>query len=111
MSKQIIILEVASSTPQELSIRYILWIPTQFPILRPNAQSLWQGASVDEIAAIRDGTVIEEAHTKSFPSSLTVPAIKNHLVEHYRSRVAYFQSMPRPGQYYGIYFDGTNWSG
>jgi len=110
LAKKIIILDVSSPSPQELAIRYIFWIPTPFPVQRPNALSLWNNASTSELDAIRNGNIIEEQFIRNFPSTLGVQAIKDHLTEHYRSRVIYFDSMPRPGQYYGIYFDGTTWS-
>lgn len=111
MKKKIVILEVSSNVPQELSMRYLLWIPTPFPIAHPNVQSGWQGASPDEVKELQDGTTIEEIYSKPFPASSSIDDIKNYLINHYNSRVAYFESIAKPGQFYGVFYDGSGWSG
>jgi hypothetical protein len=111
MGKEIVILEASSNIPQQLTIRYLLWIPTPFPIPRPNAQSAWSKADATEVQALQDGIIIEEVYSQGFPASMPLDEVKSYMVAHYQSRVTYFQSLAKPGQFYGIFYDGTGWSG
>lgn len=110
MAKEIIVLEVKSTTPDVLQIRYLLWLTTPKPI-PTSAGSQWSGANASEISAIQAGTTIEEQFVQNFPQSFGTANIKAFLNAHWNDRQNYLNSIIQPGQYYGVFYDSsTLWS-
>lgn len=113
MAKQIIALETNPSDGGYISISTAMWFPVaagkEVPV--PTlTKSAWTGASPAEIQALQAGTMKEEVNTFRFPSSYTAAQIKAELQASYVTRLAYLNSLPFQGQYYGVFFDGSVWS-
>jgi hypothetical protein len=113
MAKQIIALETNPSDGGYISLTIAMWfpVPAGREVTVPSlTKSAWTGASAAEIQALQLGTVKEEVNTFRFPSSYSAAQIKAELQASYTARLAYLNSLPFQGQYYGVFFDGTVWS-
>lgn len=109
--KQIVILEVNTNVPNMLNVHYLMWLPVTKPIPKPSFSSAWTGASGAETAALQAGTIVEENYNEQFGASEATSVIKAHLLAKWNDRNAYFQSQAAPGQFFGVYYDGsTLWS-
>lgn len=76
-----------------------------------NAQSKWSGASAGDVAALQDGSVLEEVHDIKLAASFTTVEQKNALNKAYVDRGAYLAAQPFRLQYNGIFYDSsTGWS-
>ena len=109
-AKEAIILEISTGQPQAIEVRYALWLTTLIPVARPGVVSLWTGASAAENAAIAAGTTIEVVRGRDFPSTLTKAQIQGFLQAEFSAQQQYLQGQVQPGQFYGVFFDGTGWS-
>ncbi len=109
-AKEVIVLEISETSQSEITIRYLLWLTTTVPVARPSATSQWSGASASEIAAIAAGTTIEQVRSKTFPGTLTKAQIQAILAADFAAQQAQLAAVTQPGQFYGVYFDGTGWS-
>ena len=112
MAKEIIILDVNRGPGGDLDLRSIFWFPvvTGREVPRPAAASAYTGATAAEIALIQSGAVIEEVLEFQVPQGTTPAQVKAELESRYATRAANLAALPNPNQYYGIYWDGTNWS-
>lgn len=111
--KHVIILETNPSEGGLISIRAAFWLdvpPEQAVQIPQLAASSWRNASDEEIKALQAGTVIEEVRTFIFPVSLGVDDVHKLLQIAYVDRAAYLASVPFKGQYYGAFFDGSQWT-
>ena len=109
-AKEVIVLAIRTSTPAVINVQYALWLTTLVPVPQPGAVSVWTGASAQENAAIAAGLVIEETRARDFPNTLTKAQIEGFLQAEFQAGQAYLQSVAQPGQFYGVFFDGTGWS-
>lgn len=111
--KHVIILETNPSEGGLVSIRAAFWleVPGEQVVRIPQlAAAAWRDASDDEITALQNGTVVEEVRTFIFPISLGVDDVHKILQIAYEDRAAYLASLPFKGQYYGAFFDGSQWT-
>jgi hypothetical protein len=109
-AKQVVVLAVNTSTPGQIQITYVLWLTTTSPVARALATSSWTGASTQENAAIAAGTTIEVNKAHMLPVALGKVALELLLATDFASSQAAQASSTQPGQFYGVYFDGTGWS-
>lgn len=109
-AKRIIVLETIPSDGGFQNVRTALWFPMTSPIPNPNFESAWPGRSQAEIDALRSGTVREEQRTFTFPVGMTGAQIKNALESDWTARNTWISTQSPPGQFYGLFFDGTTWS-
>ncbi len=108
--KRIIILNRArEDTP---SFACLLW--ADVPLnqrkhhVNPTAMSVYRDVTAQELAAIRDGSVVERAMTISMEPGSTMAEIKSHLEEAWQ---AYQDEITgdKTSEHYGTTWDGTNW--
>ncbi len=95
--KQIIILDTTPSDGGKVRVRAVFWfpVPAENALPLPNlSQSIWNGASPDEIAELQAGTVIEEVETQLFPTAATVEQVQDMLVSLYAARSAFLAQVP-----------------
>ena len=109
-SKEVITLNVRNEVPGYNSVTFLLWLPTAFPV-PTTASSLWTGASTAENAAIQAGYLIELVKTDDFPVTAAKAQIEGYLQLEFTAALAVLNASAGPGAYYGIYFDGSGWSG
>jgi len=112
MAKQIIVLGVTSNIGGEYSVNVAFWYPVasgeEFPL--PGRSSEYKGATLDELTALRVGSVIEEVRGYIVPSSYTVAQVQAFLLTIYQAKVAYINTKPAVGNFYGYNFDGSAWN-
>jgi hypothetical protein len=114
MAKQIIILETTPGNGGDVNVRAAFWFPvveekSRLPL--PNlSQSVWSGASAEDLTSLQAGAVIEEVFSKSFPSTFTVEGVQMSLEAHYASRLAFLSQVPFKGELYGLRLEDGAWS-
>lgn len=113
MAKQVIILDTNVSDGGLVAVRAAFWIPvtpgqeTPLPAL---ASSNWRGADGKEITALQEGSVVEEVRQFVFGRSLDTPTVQKLIQVAYDDRLAYLESIPPRGQFYGAYLDNGSWT-
>lgn len=117
MAKQIIILE-ANRTPGApgMDLRFVFWfaIPPArripLPVIDPMPSvSAYRDATQAEIAALLDGSVLEEVYNTKLVRT-TASEVKTMLEAKYEDRKADLAASPSPTQFYGSSWDGTSWT-
>jgi len=109
MAKQIICMGMTSDgIEQQFSVLFWFSIATGVKP-QPNG-SAWSGASASENAAIEAGTVLEVAESYTFPTGITVAAIKTYLQQEWTNRNTQIAGAG-PATDQGVFFDSaTGWS-
>lgn len=113
MAKQIIILDTDPSDGGNNTIRAVFWfaVAVNRRVPRPDITvSAWASASAPEMAALQDGSVLEEVVIRSFPTSTSNASIKAIMVAAYTDRLAYLNALPFKLQFNGVFYDGATWS-
>ena len=123
---KIIILKIDDQTAVngQVVLDYLFWLAVkpgrEIPL--PTFQSLWPGASEEQTADLQQGRVIERKKTRAFPVDLSsqearelakstvIPGIKNLLVSEFTAAQATEDNRLSPLAFYGIQYDGENWS-
>jgi len=94
-------------------VSFVFWFPIavgrRVP-LQPGRPSRFPEATNEEIAAINDGSVIEEYDQVIIPSGSTATQVKAALEARYAAREAVLTALPNPNQFFGIFWDGSTWS-
>ena len=110
--KRIIILE-RRNIPSDLDFDYVMWadvpVARQAFYVNATATSAYKSASAEELAALRDGSVIELRDTLGSIASQTIPQIQAALI----TRFNRFQADVTNNNYYvryGTYWDGSAWT-
>lgn len=110
MAKQIIALDQTIGDAGFFNLRVVFWIPVptnkEVPIPGLNA-SIYVGATAQEVSDIAAGRVLEVGRSFTFANGTNLAAMKAVLQAAYSAIVA---TIPTKGQYYGSFFDGTNWT-
>ena len=76
-----------------------------------NKVSAWSGASTAENTALAAGQVIEEAHSVSFPSTITKAAAETELANEFTARQTQITNQLNPNLFFGVFLDSiTGWS-
>lgn len=113
MARKVIILD-RTGLPSDQNYRVAFWldVPAARQPFHANAAatSVVVGATVDEIAAIKAGAVVEEVVEVPAPTSATQGALLAAIVARYNARQADFTAQNRWARY-GSYYDGTSWTG
>lgn len=110
-AKEVIVLMINTTQPGAIQVQYALWLTTLYPVAKTNAVSVWSGASTQENAALAAGTTIEVVRSDSFPSTFVEASIEAFMASDYGATQAALAASTQPGQFYGVYYDGTGWSG
>jgi hypothetical protein len=116
-TKRIIVLDEAIN-PGGTTVSYstLFWFPiaNQPKPQSGSSGSEWvasgtsAGATAAENTAIKNGTILEEANSFSFPVGTPVTAIESVLQQAWTERNAQINGQGA-NQYYGAYFDGSAW--
>lgn len=109
-AKEVVILSVSNQSGG-INLRYILWLTTTQPVPSSGTVSQWTGASVQESSALTSGTTIEIGKSQFFPSSLSEAQIQAFIASDFSAQQTAISSAIQPGQFYGVYYDGSGWSG
>jgi hypothetical protein len=110
-AKEAVVLNVNTAVPGAIQVQYVLWLTTLFPVAVTGGTSQWKGAAVQENAAIAAGSTIEVPRSHLFPNTFSEASIEAFMAADFASQQAALASSTQPGQFYGVYFDGTGWSG
>lgn len=112
MAKQIIILEHVNF-PSDQDFRYVMWatVPATRKSYYANPEfiSQYKDITAEELAALRDGSVIEQSGIIPRPAGATITQIRAELIV----RFNLFQSSItnyNPYERYGTYYDGSTWT-
>ncbi|MDE2102348.1 MAG: hypothetical protein KGL39_34195 [Patescibacteria group bacterium] len=105
MAKQIIVLN-KSISETEVSYEVLFWHPITSGMQSQTNGSQWAGASTTENDAIKAGTVLEEAHSFSFPAGIAAANIEAVLQQAWSNRNGQLAGVG-PAQYNGTYYDPT----
>lgn len=112
MAKQIIILETIPNDGGRNTIKAAYWfaiaVNRRVPVA--NLQSAWEDASAPEIAALQDGSILEEVRTIQVATSATVAQTKAALLLDYNDRKTYLDAQPFKLQHAGVYYENNAWS-
>lgn len=112
MAKQIIILERVNQ-PSDQDFRYVMWatVPAtrkQYYV-NPNFVSQYKDITAEELAALRDGSIVEQVGIIPRPTGTTIAQIRAELIV----RFNLFQNSIinyNPYERYGTYYDGSTWT-
>jgi hypothetical protein len=110
-AKEAVVLTINTTQPGAILVQYVLWLTTLSPVAKTNATSSWTGASTQENAALAAGTTIEFLRSDSFPSTFSEASIEAFMAADFAATQSALAASTQPGQFYGIYYDGTGWSG
>lgn len=113
MAKQIIVLETYRGTGQgDSEVRFVFWfsIPAARRVPIAGATSAFKTASAPELAALADGSVIEEVLQIQVPAGTTTAQVRTRLEARYAARAAEIAALPNVNQFYGTFWDGTSWT-
>jgi hypothetical protein len=109
-AKEIIILQTnpfgANST---VTVRYLLWLTTVTPVPGTSTSS-WTGASLQENAALVNGTTVELSRSVTLSATVTKAQLEAAIQSDFTAQQAAFAAAPAPGAFYGVIYDGTGWS-
>lgn len=112
--KQIIILESYRGTGQgDEEVKHIFWFPISAGRRVPKLEitkSAYRDATVGEIDALKDGSVLEEAYSIQVPFGKSNADVKALLEARYLARQIEIGALPNPLKFYGTSWDGTNWT-
>lgn len=111
-AKQIVALNLTSTTTGEIDVSVAFWYPVASgnEFAQSSSSSQFSRAVSDENTALSTGRVIEEVNTWRFPSSYTGAQMEAFLQLVYTAKLAARNAVPATGQFYGFFFDGTAWS-
>jgi hypothetical protein len=118
MAKEIVILYYFNGNTDgqgstNIRVTGVAWFPVtsgQEIVLAAGTVSRWTGASGPENTAIQTGTVVEEYFEVQYASGTTAATMKADLQSKWTARKSQRDALPNPKQYYGVNWDGTNWS-
>lgn len=113
MAKQIIILSVQRGTGLgDTTVDHVFWfaVPVARRVPKPGALSRYRDATAGDLAALADGSVIEEFYSMQAVPGATSGQIQNLLEVRYTARQAELAALPNPNQFYGRFWDGAAWS-
>lgn len=108
--KQVIILDV-NPQPGTTVIRYAMWFAV--PVGKENpavAHSAFTRATATELNDIALGKVVEAVDVAKFPSSQSQATVQAFLQTLWTDMNAAFQASPKPGQFFGLNWDGAAWT-
>lgn len=112
--KQIIVLDTSTNPTGDNSVRFAMWFPVptvaQAAFANTAKFSVWTGASIAEVAAIKSGQVAEMVSEFQVPTTMTTAQVKLNLISYYTVTSSNFYAQSNPYKYYGFYWDGMNWS-
>lgn len=118
--RQITILDAQPADGGRVTVRSVFWLPVPggFESPKQNQQSVIPrddvlpqgGVTLDEIAAIQKGVVVEEQRTDQFPVSLGVEQVKSFLEAEYQDRATFFAAVPFKGSLFGATFVDGAWT-
>src|SRR5215831_9060297 len=107
--RQITILNATLGEGSRINLTAAFWIPvpvgTEQP--KPGAQSaipkdtdVTGGVTVDEVALLQKGQILEEVRSFTVPGQMPTGDIQNVILTDFNGRVAYYNSLPIKGQLY-----------
>ena len=109
-AKQVVVLSI-SAQPGGNQVSYLLWLTTLNPVPNSSLSSRFPNVSAQEVTAIQAGTTIEVGRNAFFPSSLSEATIEAYAAADFAGQQAVLEAAIQPGQFLGVYYDGTGWSG
>ena len=111
--KEIIILETSRGQGGDTNLRFAFWfpIPAARQVPQPTAASAFRAADAGELAALQNGSVLEESYALQYPAATTIATIKADLISRYTARQNEIAARPNPNQFYGAFWDGATWTG
>lgn len=109
MAKQVIVLGVTFSGGQAF-VQAAFWYVITSGAKTTGGGSAWSGASTAELAAIANGSILEELNNFTFPSSVTKSQVETILGQQWAIRNAQIGGLG-PALFNGVFLDSvTGWS-
>lgn len=118
--REIILLEVNPADGGQIRVNAVFWFAITDPAAQIKQSSFASAVNANqagaaaptqaELGALQSGAVREEWKSFVFPNTYTAAQIKADLQSHYASRQSYLASLPAVEQWYGVSWDGTNWT-
>lgn len=113
MALRVIVLEHLQAGADDRRFRVAFWldVPVAQRSYRANAAatSAYAGASAAELAALRDGSVVERVEEHSWAATVTMGQIRNALQARWNALQAEVNA-DRTWARYGTRWDGTAWA-
>lgn len=110
--RKIIILE-KRTTENYIEVSYLFWLTVplaqQIARVSADAKSVYIGATVEENASLKDGSVLEKGGMMSFNASATLAQIGAALVTKFNVEQTALNASAQ-FSYFGSYWDGTSWT-
>lgn len=123
MAADIMILSITPAEAGFVNLNVLFWIVIANPYPVPGAQSAYPAVGTDPntttvVAALQNGTLIEEQHSFSFPLNWITTQwaaiealLVAYLVAKKAVRTGTLAALPDPGLKYKVFHDsGTGWS-
>ena len=112
---QIVVLNVSDAGSNKVQYNYLCWLNAPNPLPNPSFVSQWKalgssaGPTTAQIAALQNGTVIEQTGALQEPTITPLATVESDIINDCTARQNYINGIPGQGIYYGVTWNGSQW--